>query len=125
MSLKVMLKSNLQLKLLSLLLAALIWLFVTAEGVDEIEIPLSVNYINIPPGLVVKPSPAPKQAIRIEGRRILLLRQQLLGATIVLDLAGVREGTTVFSGMERAVKLVQGVRPASQQPLKIELTVMR
>lgn len=124
MNLKSMLTTNIQMKLLSLLLSVLIWLFVALESNDEVEIPVSVSYLNTPSGLVVKTKQDSGLLLRVEGQRILLLRQKLVGASVRLDLAGAREGSVVLSGIESSVKLIQGVKPVPRLPLKAELTLV-
>ena len=121
MNLKSILTNNIEMKLLSILLAATLWLFIAFETVDEVEIPLSVSYVNIPSGLAVKNIHDSGGLIRIEGPRILLLRQKLKGVSLRLDLAGAGEGEVVFSGTESPVKLVQGVKMTRLFPLKVEL----
>ena len=125
MNQKVKFTANFQMKLFSLLLATLIWLFVTLESRDEIEIPLAVSYLNTPSGLVVKANHGPGFMIRIEGERILLLRQKLKGASAHLDLAGAGEGRVIIPGIENSVKLIEGVKPVRQSPLRAELTLVR
>ena len=121
MNLKRILTNNIEMKLLSILLAATLWLFIAFEAVDEVEIPLSVSYVNTPAGLAVKAIPESGRLIRVEGPRILLLRQKLKGVSLRLDLAGAGEGAVVFSEVESFVKLVQGVRLVKLSPVKVEL----
>jgi len=123
MNLKDMLSFNLQMKLLSLLLATLLWLFVTLEADDEIELPLSVSYASIPAGLTVTADPESGFRVRIEGPRILLLRQKLLGVSARLDLSEAREGVPFYSGIERSVRLIKGVKPLRLSPSGVELTL--
>jgi len=120
MNLKSVLTTNSEMKLLSLLLAATLCLLVAFEAVDEVEIPLSVSYVNTPSGLAVKAIPESGRLIRVTGPRILLLRQKLQGVPLRLDLAGA-EGTVVFSGEASPVKLVQGVKVVKFFPVKVEL----
>ncbi len=124
MSFPVIRSANFQLKLLSLLLASLLWLFVALETSDQLEIPLSVSYGHIPAGLVVKTSALSGMSIRIEAPKILLLRQQLKGASVLLDLSGASEGRTVYSGLERSVKLVKGVKLLALSPVDAEVTLV-
>ena len=121
MNLKSILTNNIEMKLLSILLAATLWLFIAFEAVDEVEIPLSVSYVNTPAGLAVKAIPESVRLIRVEGPRILLVRQKLKGVPLRLDLAGAGEGAVVFSEVESTVKLVQGVRLVKLSPVKVEL----
>ena len=121
MNLKSLLTENVEMKLLSILLAATLCLFVALEAVDEVEIPLSVSYVNIPAGLAVKAIPESGSLLHVSGPRILLLRQKLKGAPIRLDLAGAGEGAVVFSEVESSVKLIQGVKVVKLSPLRVEL----
>lgn len=122
MNLRSILTTNIQMKLLSLLLAAIIWLFIALEEADELEIPLSISYVNRPAGLAIKANhDYGRQMVVIEGPKILLLRQKWKGAAIYFDLSGAKEGDLLLSGMESQVKLVQGVKLVRLPPLKVEL----
>lgn len=121
MSLKTVFTVKLQMKLLSLLLAALLWLFIALEAVDELEIPLAVSVVNMPPGLVAKTIDGSAPLLRIAGPRILLLRQNWLGASVRLDLSRAKEGDLLLSGSEDLVKLVQGVKIVRLPPLHLAL----
>lgn len=101
---------KLQLKLLSLVLAALLWLFIALEAVDELDIPLDVSTVNTPAGLVVKSMQGSAPLLRIAGPRVLLLRQKWLGVSVRLDLSRAQEGDLLLSGDEHLVRLVQGVK---------------
>jgi len=121
MILKEMLSSSRQMKFLSLFLAFTLWLFVNLETGDEIEIPLSISYVNIPAGLAVKVDPASLFSVRVEGPKILLLRQKLKGVSLKLDLSGAKEGKIVYQGLERSVMLIKGVKPLRVSPPMLEL----
>ena len=122
MSLKSILTTNIQMKLLSLLLAAMIWLFIALDEVGELEIPLSISYVNTPAKLSIKENhDIGRQMIRIEGPKILLLRQKWKGVAVYFDLSGAKEGDMLLQGMESQVKLVQGVRLVRLPPLRVEL----
>lgn len=116
MNLRPLLCEKLQLKLLSLLFAVLLWLFVTMESGGEMDVPLSVGFVNIPAGMTVRDVSPPRLQVRISGARILLLRQKLRGATAYVDLSGTRAGRLVVSGMERFVRLDDGLRAQSVSP---------
>lgn len=117
--------ANLQLKLLSLLFAAVLWLFVTLETGDETEVPLAVKYVNFPPGLTVQGAQPAQLSLRIAGPRTLLLRQRWHGADVELDLAGAGAGRVTFSGLDRHVSLIPGVRPLRVSPGSLEIVLAR
>lgn len=124
MNLKGLLTSNVQLKLLSLLLAALLWLFVAAETVDEISIPYAVNYVNVPAGFAVKTVDTSGSRVSIEGARILLLRQKIKGVTVNYDLAGSVAGVRYQLDINRSVKLMRGVTAVDVSPARIEFELL-
>jgi hypothetical protein len=115
--------ANWQLKLLSLLFAAVLWLFVTLETGDEIEVPLRVKFVNTPAGLILLDGTSKPPSLRIAGPRTLLLRQRWQGVTVELDLAGVRTGKAKFSGLDRHVLLIPGVRPLRVSPAELEISL--
>jgi hypothetical protein len=112
---------NLQLKLLSLLLAALLWLFVTLEANDETDIPLAVTWANIPAGLAAKVIAPQQLSIHATGPRILLLRQALKGASASLDLSAVKAGKAILAGFENAAIPVSGVKFIRVSPVTIDI----
>jgi len=121
MKLPEVLTANLQCKLLSLLFAAVLWLFVRLETGAEVEMPLAVDFVNSPPGVTLQAAPSAPLSLRVSGPRTLLLRQMWLGARLRLDLAGARPGTFTFSALDRHVQLVPGVQLLKVYPEKIEV----
>ncbi len=113
--------AHLPLKLLSLFFAAVLWLLVTLETGDEAEVPLAVKFVNAPPGLALQGDlPAPL-SLCLSGPRSLLLRQKWQGARVELDLSGAQAGRVSFSGLERHVSLIPGVRPLRVSPAILEI----
>jgi hypothetical protein len=121
MNVREVLSPSLQLKLLSLLLAALLWLFVILEKSDEADIPLEVTYVNVPAGLKVKAGAPQQLSIHTVGPRILLLRQRLKGVSAKLDLSAVKEGKNTLAGFENSLLPVSGVRFARVSPVIIDI----
>jgi len=121
MNIREMISPALQLKLLSLLLAALLWLFVTLEKSDEADIPLAVTYANIPEGLKIKVGVPQQLSVHAVGPRILLLRQRLKGVSATLDLSAGKEGKTTLAGVEKNVLTVTGVRFTRVSPVTIDI----
>lgn len=122
MNLMTVFTANLPVKFFSLLLAVLLWLFITLETADELEIALSVSYDNIPSGLTVRTDRNPELLLRIGGPRILLLRQKLKGASVHFDLSGAQAGERVLTGGESSLKLVQGIKLVHFPPLPVTLS---
>jgi hypothetical protein len=120
MSIREMLSPAVKLKLLSLLLAVLLWLFVALEKSDEADIPLEVTYANIPAGLKVRAAPQ-QLSVHAVGPRILLLRQRLKGVSAKLDLSAVKEGKTTLTGFEGSLLPVSGVKFTRVSPVTIDI----
>ena len=116
MNVRGLLCDKFKLKLLSLLFAAFLWFFVTMERTDEMELPLAVDFINVPTGMEVRAGSLPKHSVAVSGARILLLRQKFRGAAAHLDLAGATAGRVDFTSMERYVRLESGLRPLRVSP---------
>lgn len=110
-----------QLKLLSLLLAALLWLFVTLEKNDEADIPLTVTYANIPAGVKVKAVGSHQPSVHTVGPRILLERQRLIGVSAQLDLSAVKEGLNTLAVFEGNLVPISGVRFTRVSPVTLEI----
>lgn len=124
MNLKNIFTTNMQMKFLCLFLAAILWLFVTLESNDEIDLPISVSCLNKPVGLAVKGDVFSEVTARVEGPKILLLRQKLKGVLLQLDLSGAREGVLAYRDLERSVKVVKGVRLHRVSPQIFELNLV-
>ena len=121
MNLSALLCEKFKLKALSLLCAAFLWLFVTMEGTDELELPLAVGFVNAPEGTVVRADSLPKLSVTVSGMRILLMRQKFRGAVARLDLAGALPGTVEFSALERYVRLESGLSPLRVSPRNVSI----
>jgi hypothetical protein len=125
MSLMDTFKSNLGLKALSLLLAALLWFSLTFRHDEEVRLTVPVVLKNIPPQLAVAGSPPTAVELDVSGPKILLanLTKERLSAT--LDLGGVGEGTVSFANLDKTVRLRSGLRVIRVQPATLELKLVK
>jgi hypothetical protein len=116
---------NIGQKALSLALAAVIWLFVTAEKEAEIGVEVQVGVKNLAPGLVIANQLPPRIDVRLAGPKIALLRLHTVRPVLLLDLQGAREGATGFPGLDRSIPLPAGVRVTRVTPATIEVRLAR
>jgi YbbR domain-containing protein len=116
---------NLGLKALSLLLATLLWLFVAVEQESEIAVAVPVTFKNLGDGLTVSNQPPTNLDVRVAGPKILLLKIQAERPVAVLDLKGIREGTTSFPGLEKTLHLRTGLRVTRITPASVEVRLAR
>jgi YbbR domain-containing protein len=114
---------NLFLKLLALLLAVIIWLFVKAEEEAEIGISAPLEVKNLAAGLVVTGDIPKVLDIRLAGPRIQLMMPALKSLRVPVDLMGIKEGRVVFTGFEKRLHLPRSVRLTRISPASLELNV--
>ncbi|HBG07332.1 MAG: hypothetical protein A2075_15365 [Geobacteraceae bacterium GWC2_58_44] len=112
-------------KLLSLLLAGLLWLSVVLErpGEVKLQVPVLVRYL--PAGVgVVSPVPASVE-VTISGPRILLCRLPFRRVSCGLDLSGAAEGTASFTPKESSFGLDRELKVLRIFPAAVSLTLAR
>ena len=125
MNLREVLTHNLGLKALSLFLAVVLWLFVAAGTESETGMSLPVVFAHLSPGLTVVNRPPARIDVRLSGPRILLMKLKADQLPVLLDLQGVREGTTVFPAVETAIRVPDGVRVIRVTPATIEVRLAK
>jgi YbbR domain-containing protein len=125
MNVREILSHNFGLKVLSLFLAMVLWLFVAAGTESETSLSLPVVFAHIPPGLVIINQPPTRVDVRLAGPRILLLRLHAERLPVVLDLQDAREGSTAFPGVDSAIHVPGGVRVTRVAPATIEVRLSR
>ncbi len=111
-------------RVLSVLLAVVIWLFVDLEQQDEADLAATIRVEGLPAGLGVS-GPLPPARVRVSGPKILLIRYQGLSPVIPLECGGVREGVTRFVGAEKGVRVPAGLRVVAVVPATIELKLQK
>jgi hypothetical protein len=121
MNLRELLTHNLGLKVLSLVMAVVIWFFVDVGKETEISMAVPVLFKNIPSGLVIAGAPPPPINVRLKGPKIALMKFRAERPTLLLDLKGAGEGTTGFPGLESIIKLPEGVRVTRVTPIAMEV----
>ncbi|MDD2338580.1 MAG: CdaR family protein [Geobacteraceae bacterium] len=117
--------NNLPLKLLSLLLAAALWVLATGakDSERDISIPLSIG--NLPAGLSVA-SPLPGTVdVTVAGPKIRLLGLRPEEMSLSLDLSNLHEGTVTFSGMEKRLRIPPGITVMRLYPSAIDVKLVR
>ncbi len=125
MSLREMVTHNLGLKIMSLFLATVLWLFVAVEKDSEISFSVPVEIVNLPAGLVFVNRPPSRIDVRVAGPKVLLMSLQWNLPKVYLDMKDAREGTTEFPGLEKTIRIREGVRVTRISPATVDVTLAR
>ena len=124
MKLKELLFTRGRIKLLSLVLAVVLWLFVQLEAGGEQEFKVRFEPVNANPELLVKFVPEELQ-VKLSGPRILLLRQDLLGLSAKIDLVKTGEGKEIIADPEQYIKHVHGVKVVHIAPKELQIILSK
>ncbi len=119
------LQENIGLRIMALVLALLLWAYVTGGGETERVLTARVETMNLPAGLVVAGNPVERVELRLAGPRMLLAKIAADRLTIPLDLGGVREGSVTFAALETRLPMPAGVRITRIYPSTVELRLVR
>ena len=117
---------NLGWRLLSVLLAVLLW--VAVEGEPELVTlqPVPVFYRNVESNLALVANPPPSVRIELRGASDVLSRDNLANVAVLLDLAGLTEpGEKVFPVTRANITLPAGVRFVRSDPPELRLHLDR
>jgi YbbR domain-containing protein len=88
---------NLWLKIAALVLAVLLWIFVSAKGQTDISLDVQIDYINIPKGLEISKRSAKTAVVVLRGHESLLKNVRQGDVRIAVDMSKAKEGEGVFS----------------------------
>lgn len=119
-------RRNFMLKVLAVVAAFCVWLFVNAGARDTesaLQVPLELR--NIPPGLMITSPRVDFIDLRASGPRTLLSRIDRTKLLIPLDLAGVRPGPAVFGISTETLNLPRGVKIVRITPSQVTIDLAR
>jgi YbbR domain-containing protein len=119
--LKGVVTENWGLKVVSLLIASLLWLLVVSENQSEEHFKASLSLVNIPEELVITGGVPQYINVRIVGPRTIVsnVRQRKLGVT--LDLGGMQSGTSTYEILPKRFAMPHGVEVIDISPSKVTL----
>lgn len=120
-----LLTENWTLKLLSLIFALLLWMFIMGERRQEIGYRVPLELQNIPAGMMVANEVPSLVDVRVSGPRTLLMNISPSDISIVVDLADLRPGLTTFKRLEERLNLPSGLRVTRLSPSFIDLKLER
>lgn len=120
-----MLTENWTLKLISLVFALLLWMFIMGERRLEVGYLVPLELQNIPAGLMVANEVPSLVDVRVSGPRTLLMKVSPNDISIVVDLTDLKPGLTTFKRLEERLNLPNGLRVTRLSPSFIDLKLER
>jgi YbbR domain-containing protein len=115
---------NWQLKLLALVVALALWFFVASGETSERTISAPIEYLRLPPGLVLAGSPPASVLLQLRGRRAVLARLSPADLRLQVDLSGASAGPIAVRPHDE-LRVPRGIRVTAVNPARLELTLTR
>ena len=115
------LTKNLSLKLISILLAFILWYFVVSERSGEIAITIPLDFRNIPISLIIIKNPEESINVRISGPATLLRGLSPKNVKAIIDLSNAKPGVAKFAIQPEQITLPRGLRVTMVSPASIML----
>jgi YbbR domain-containing protein len=120
-SLRQFFTKNPGLKIISLFLAVVTWMFVVGEQTAEISLTIPLEIVNVPTDLVVVNDVIDNLTVRVSGPRSLIRRLANERLSKTIDLKGVRAGKIGFEILPEELPLPGGVKVTRLSPSSITL----
>jgi len=116
---------NWTLKLISVVFAVLLWMFIMGERRLEVGFRVPLELQNIPQDLMLANEVPSLVDVRISGPRTLLMKVSPNDISIVVDLSDLKPGLTTFKRLEERLNLPSGLRVTRLSPSFIDLKLER
>ena len=117
--------ANLPLKIVSLLIATVLWLAVSGQSTVERNIRVPLEYQNVPPGMEIVGDPPGEVDVRMRGSSGNLARVVQGDVVAALDLSTARPGTRIFNLQAGEVRVPFGVEVVQVTPPTVSLDFER
>ena len=112
---------NISLKLLSIVLAIILWYFVMSEKSGETALSISPDFLNIPSSLIIFKNPVESINIRVTGPATLLRGLSPRDIKAVIDLSDAEPGVATFGIQPKNIPVPRGLRITMVSPASITL----
>lgn len=113
--------ANLPLKVISLLVAVVLWLAVSGQSTVERNIRVPLEYQNVPTGMEIVGDPPGSVDVRLRGSSGNLARVVQGDVVAALDLTNARPGTRIFNLHASEVRVPFGVQVVQVTPPTVSL----
>lgn len=119
------LTENLSIKLLSLGLAAALWVLATGAKDAVMDVSVPVTFRNMPPGLALAGDVPARVEVTVAGSRLRFLGLRPNELSLALDLKDLGEGTATFGGIEKRLDIPAGVTVMRVYPSVLRLKLVK
>lgn len=116
--------TNTLLKLVSLILAIILWFFVVSNKRSETAVDVPLRFINISPSLEIVDAHK-TVSIRLEGQERLLRRLRDDDISVVINLSGYNEGRVSYHLSNENIRMPRTFEIKNIQPSKINFTLKK
>lgn len=120
-----LLTENWTLKLISLIFALILWMFIMGERRQEVGYRVPLELSNIPTELMIANEVPSLIDVRVSGPRTLLMKVAEGDISIAVDLGDLQPGLTTFKRLEERLNLPSGLRVTRLSPSFIDLKLER
>ena len=120
--LKRVLVQNFGLKLISLLLAAGLWLVVARDPIAEVELRVPIEFHNVPENLEIDSASFTEAQVRVRGPGRLVHRLRSTDVRAEIDLSDVRPGSRTFDLTSRNIRVPQDFEVVQIVPGQFQLS---
>ncbi len=120
-----MVLSNLGLKVVSLLIAILLWYIISAKGVSEMTLELPIEYINIPQGFELLQKNTDTVKVTLFGSERILRSLKPEDLRVRVDLRGTTEGEVVYELSKKDISVPSAITISEIYPTQIKLYLDR
>ena len=117
--------SAMTIKVLSGVLALILWAVVTWERPAERRFSVPLRLVNLPAGLMATGSVPQAVDVIVSGPRLPVMLLASGSIALDLDLAGAGEGVTTFPGLDRRLTLPDNLRVVRISPALIEVRLAK
>lgn len=117
---KKLLFENLGLKISAVLIAVLLWLFVTSRGQSEMSLEIPVEFKDVPVGLGIASTSAKMVNVTIKGQERVMKNVRPADVRVFIDLSKSKKGEGSFRISQDDIKL-----PYAMKVMNIEPTTLR
>lgn len=112
-----------QLKLLSVLFAVALWLFVVSEDKVETVFAAPLELREVPPGLEIARVETDTVEVRVRGLRSIVSRVRDRDLRVTVDLEGASPGETVVRLLPEQIRVPRGVEVLRVTPSRVRVVL--